>query len=703
MASGYITGTTNLYTLDCRLAWASTPNAATNTSELTLTFQLRNRTGAYISNSGTWTLQVGGNSQTIRDTATVRANSQWTDVWTRTVTVTHESDGTKSIFLKVTGGLVSGYVSTSLSGRAQLDAIVQACQFISVTDTVTFGETLTVTISKPSDTLGAVLVIALGSRSETINMDGSTVRAEWTLPEAWEDQLESGADSMRGTLTLTTYTDSGHTTQQGETQETAWTAAKDGAEPEPPYTPLPGYDFDEVSTLYNGIKAAITIVNAAGEVVEEVDIATEDIISYSVTCNIGSGTIPLGETASAKFSLELDNTEYALDYSGLSNARVHVWAYSTMEEVDPPEWRDFGVWIVSQAVSSDQSSFITISGSDAMGVSLEDEYPDSAESYPKTIISLLANVVNPRGITIGTTRFYNSDYVIETMPEWPEGVTRRAVVAYIAACAGGFARMAYDGTLQIVTNNLTAPVHTVGPEYYTEFINNGGQKIDFNALEILDEDHEAARYAIYDTIPATPTNTIQIEDNPIMDAVIVQSVVKAYDGMEYAGGALAWIGGPEIMCGDVLEITRTNPDERAEPTAHLLITDLSITFESGGFFCSCGGELPTADSDGVAGYSSTVQVFNTDGTINARAITGSVLDYRTGAISNMSGTTETITFDSPMTGIPFVMVTQNSGDTIQPAKVTSAAKTGFKIQTASAGAGYKYLAIYLSGVIADAE
>lgn len=129
-------------------------------------------------------------------------------------------------------GYLAGTVTvTSYTNSAHTAAIgsdgksftaYRKCTITSWSQSVRTGSSLTAVISKANATPYAQLVIALGSKTESVNMDSRT-SYEYVIPRDWETELErSGLKT--GTVTLTTYTAANHATAIG-TDEKSFTAS----------------------------------------------------------------------------------------------------------------------------------------------------------------------------------------------------------------------------------------------------------------------------------------------------------------------------------------------------------------------------------------------------------------------------------------------------------------------------------------------
>lgn len=128
MASGNWTGTTSNSTITSRIVWSSTAkDATTNKSDVTVTLQVKKSSSASGATSGTgaWTVLIDGKTYNFSATIRIPADDTYVTVYTKTVTVDHNLDGTKSISLGWTGGIPgTTYTSTTIADKVvALDTI----------------------------------------------------------------------------------------------------------------------------------------------------------------------------------------------------------------------------------------------------------------------------------------------------------------------------------------------------------------------------------------------------------------------------------------------------------------------------------------------------------------------------------------------------------------------------------------------------
>lgn len=209
MASGIISGTTSNTYIVSQIVWSSTKNVAKNTSEVTATLQLRRtNTGFTTEGTGTFSLTIG--SKTYTDTGVHLAiSTDWVTAITRTVTVSHGADGTKTVAMSASGSLPpSSLTSVSCSGSAKLDNIPRASTFTCAAS-AELGDSIAITITRASSKFTHKLTWAFGGKSGTI-ATAATTSATLATDIAWASNIPS-AVSGKCTITCTTLDADGKT------------------------------------------------------------------------------------------------------------------------------------------------------------------------------------------------------------------------------------------------------------------------------------------------------------------------------------------------------------------------------------------------------------------------------------------------------------------------------------------------------------
>lgn len=124
MASGTINGSTSNQYIDAKIVWSSTPDQATNKSTVTAAlYYKRNNTGFETSGQGTFAITINGTKITETKTISI-TESGWVKAIENTVTVSHGTNGVKSISISAAGAIPSTTLtSTAVSGTVSLDTI----------------------------------------------------------------------------------------------------------------------------------------------------------------------------------------------------------------------------------------------------------------------------------------------------------------------------------------------------------------------------------------------------------------------------------------------------------------------------------------------------------------------------------------------------------------------------------------------------
>ena len=198
-----------------QIAWTvDSQSVANNTSTVTAKVQLVSTGSSYtIVSSATksGSLTINGTQYTFNFSAAL-SGSQTKTLFTKTVTISHASDGTKVVAFSATAGInvtLSGtyYGNITASGNGTFDTIARASTISSVTASVAVNGTnaVTVAITRTSSSFKHVVVFTFGSYSQTVNnVDTST---SYAIPTSWLNAIPNGT-SGTAKVTVTTYSGS---------------------------------------------------------------------------------------------------------------------------------------------------------------------------------------------------------------------------------------------------------------------------------------------------------------------------------------------------------------------------------------------------------------------------------------------------------------------------------------------------------------
>lgn len=238
---------TNGYTL--RITWTEkSQDIAGNSTTIEVKVQLVSASSSfYISSSASksGSLTVNGTKYTFTFTAGMSGGTTKT-LYTKSVTVPHNSDGSKSCAFSASAGLELNLAgvqigTVSVSGTGTFDTIARASSISSVTASVAAGGTVSVSIDRKASFLHKVL-FKFGSYSHTIN-DAAT-SASYVIPLSWLAAIPNGT-SGTASVTVTTYSGS---TQIGNAVSKSFTITA-------PATVVPTITSVTLSEAVSGIAA----------------------------------------------------------------------------------------------------------------------------------------------------------------------------------------------------------------------------------------------------------------------------------------------------------------------------------------------------------------------------------------------------------------------------------------------------------------
>lgn len=198
-----------------QIAWSvGSQSVANNTSSVTVKVQLVSTGSSYTINSSaskSGSLTINGTKYTFSFTASLSGNQTKT-LFTKTVTVSHNSDGSKSCSFSATCGInvtLSGtyYGNVTASGSGTFNTIARASSISSVTSSVsvTGSNAVTVNIGRKSDSFAHTVVFSFGSYSNSTT--GVATSTSYTIPQSWLNAIPN-ATSGTAKVTVTTYSGS---------------------------------------------------------------------------------------------------------------------------------------------------------------------------------------------------------------------------------------------------------------------------------------------------------------------------------------------------------------------------------------------------------------------------------------------------------------------------------------------------------------
>ena len=198
-----------------KIAWSvGSQSVANNTSSVTVKVQLVSTGSSYTINSSaskSGSVTINGTKYTFSFTAALSGNQTKT-LYTKTVTVYHAANGTKTCSFSTTCGInvtLGGtyYGNVTASGSGTFDTIARASGISSVTSSVSVNGTnaVTVNITRAASSFTHTVVFSFGSYSKTTTGVGTST--SYAIPTSWLNAIPS-ATSGTAKVTVTTYSGS---------------------------------------------------------------------------------------------------------------------------------------------------------------------------------------------------------------------------------------------------------------------------------------------------------------------------------------------------------------------------------------------------------------------------------------------------------------------------------------------------------------
>ncbi len=187
---------------------------------------------------------------------------------------------------------------------------------------------------------------------------------------------------------------------------------------------------------------------------DNVDISGENydgkLVSFKIEDSCYTDGNFIGSAIAKKIIVSLINDENPIE---LENKKIKPYAGINNEYVP------FSTFIIEKPENDDYSKTTTFTGYDYM-IKFQKPFVDN-NTYPTTLGTFLTNLCAQVGVTLGTTTFVNSDYIVEGNP-FTNNEQCLVVLKSIAKLAGGFAYIGRDDKLYIKNVNEPIDALTVG-------------------------------------------------------------------------------------------------------------------------------------------------------------------------------------------------------------------------------------------------
>lgn len=245
-----------------KLAWERTSySTANNTSTIKWTLSAHGGDASWYAER---TLEVVIAGKTVKS-KTSSVNRYTGEIDSGTLTITHNTDGTKSFTASVRAAVYYSSVNCTGSKTFELTAIPRAST-ISATSAYVENDT-TITVSRKLSSYTHTITWVCGSASGTVCTKSSNTSINWTLPTSLYSEIGSTATGKTVTLTCKTYNSSG--TQVGDAKTCTFSAKTSESRNGPTLSPTiaTGSDTQRLTgnstTVISGYSSVNVTFNAA--------------------------------------------------------------------------------------------------------------------------------------------------------------------------------------------------------------------------------------------------------------------------------------------------------------------------------------------------------------------------------------------------------------------------------------------------------
>lgn len=246
--------------------------------------------------------------------------------------------------------------------------------------------------------------------------------------------------------------------------------------------------------------------------------------------------------------------------TSLLNREVNAYI-GVQDDNDNVTYVPYGTFVIQKPETNDLTDKCYAEGLDYM-VKFNVPYVDSL-TYPCTIIDVLNSICTQTGVTLATSTFTNSNFVVENN-QFTGGESCRDVLCAIAQISGTFARIGRDNQLYLTLFNNTN--EQITPSEYGEDIkiNNtfGGCNRVVLKLSVAESENVTMEDAA--DIAINGVKEISIVDNPFTytQAKRQQAISALWDklkGFTYTDYTFtAWKPKPYMDAGDSFTLIDTN-------------------------------------------------------------------------------------------------------------------------------------------------
>ncbi len=337
---------------------------------------------------------------------------------------------------------------------------------------------------------------------------------------------------------------------------------------------------------------------------------SEDVVSFSGVNGVRNGMLP-GAVVSQNCTLLLYDRDrrYTLGRS-LFGAQVTV-----RMEMDG-ETYPLAVFFVHNVSQNDGSSFLTLTGSDALGCAFDGLWQDQL-SYPASLGTIAQAALSVAGFSLDEG-FSGQEQLISRKPNWGE-ISLRGVLSHVAGACGCFCMVTGDGKVKFVPAWQNETPYEIHPEQTFKRVYGDasfgpltGIKI---ALDGANRDAAPLTLQVNET-PLDGFNSLSISKNPLFmqrdngAQSLAQNLLSRLQGMAFTRLMVHWQGDAHLTLGKHIRVFDTQGGY-----TDACVTSLGCTVDSSGFSMQ-------TDCNFQSSSSSVGRVFTANGGLNAALLQG---------------------------------------------------------------------------------
>lgn len=245
---------------------------------------------------------------------------------------------------------------------------------------------------------------------------------------------------------------------------------------------------------------------------------------------------------------------------------------------------DYGTFIVTEVNPSDTKESVRVVAYD-YALKFANPYVTTLDYTLGTItmLDVLQEVCTACGVTLATTTFPNSDFIVDSN-QFDGAPTFGNVVSAVAGMAGSFAKIKTDNKLYLLFQTTTGITISAGE--YTELEDKRDtQPITIISLGVSNIEGENIEQRDESGILIYGENYLKINDNPFAYTqakrqALIGAIYNNCIGFGYSSFVLSECLYPQLECGDLITIINKDGDSVDSIILRITYNGTSITLEA---------------------------------------------------------------------------------------------------------------------------